>query len=818
MAQGEAAPTPPAKGHALKRLTQKEIHEIQQYEKIVRFRDMVLSGNHPTISLPPGLKALAQSIPNQANSPSENGVNGAVSKDQQSLSANANANATAPELEPSAFADTDTSPAPQPVQRSFGSRHAEINPILLEKSDELIKAELQLQRQRLERALKDDIEQRRAIRQLAEPFVVDLSDVLAKALTIVEATATPLPIDEDLTANNEAASDSFDDNTFYSSHHDTPESNLTSRIRDLSEEAHALGTSKPQQQETPSRSAPTSRNHLLSSGRDNHDALLPRPAYQPQHGSPANNTGSKLGRIIVPGLNNYVDGGDSSAGQGQTTSGEQSRSVDSGNPEGEPLAPQHGDDSLAPSPLVRNRSTLLPAAPYPTQTSLLAVRGPIPISPGIGPAMGTPAQIMALRHEPATATKTEVGPHIKSEPRSPSPLTAPSYARPNKRPRQAQTQVVEPGLAEPSYSRPVTNTLYDPHQPHVHRDGRAPIVYESPIAEPPRAVNTAVVGEARYGREYVGEHQVSGGAYMRRPPSPGAPSYQYSPREAHPTRAVSQVIVNDPYREPPRVYREPLEGPRLSVRPEGDSFVVPPRPPPTRIVVDAYGREYIEPLHPTIRQSVAPPVRPGEAEIVYERVPPPRAMSGHPAAGPYDDGGVVYTRPPPSYAVARRYVTQPEYVPHDYRESRPREYSTQPVGAGEYVRIMSPHDRRPIEERPREYVSRSSSLRPSEAVRFEAPHSYGRMHSVRPEVPAREYVGSVHPESRHPEGAPTYVGEYSGSVQQPYARREYSVRPADRYNEPHGVRAPEEIAFIEGPRRPTQEIVYIDDGRRAVYR
>src|SRR5277367_1567064 len=56
MAQGAVAPVS-SNGKAT--LTAEEIHEILECEKIVRFRDAVLSGTHPRIKVPPHLNGKA---------------------------------------------------------------------------------------------------------------------------------------------------------------------------------------------------------------------------------------------------------------------------------------------------------------------------------------------------------------------------------------------------------------------------------------------------------------------------------------------------------------------------------------------------------------------------------------------------------------------------------------------------------------------------------------------------------------------------------------------------------------------------------------
>lgn len=103
--------------------------------------------------------------------------------------------------------------------------NTEINPVLLEKSADLVKAEIQLQRQKLERGLREQIEKQRieakALLQTSESLPnFDLSEVLSKALEIVHPS-TATDADPSVGARS-SASDSFDENTFYSSQHETP--------------------------------------------------------------------------------------------------------------------------------------------------------------------------------------------------------------------------------------------------------------------------------------------------------------------------------------------------------------------------------------------------------------------------------------------------------------------------------------------------------------------------------------------------------------------------------------------------------------------
>ncbi|KAH6607425.1 hypothetical protein Trco_003738 [Trichoderma cornu-damae] len=434
----------------------------------------------------------------------------------------------------------------------------------------------------------------------------------------------------------------------------------------------------------------------------------------------------------------------------------------------------------------------------------------------------------------------EASPHaIKAEPHSQSPLIAPAYARPSKRQRQSQRRADEPGQSEPSQTQPPPNASHEQHPPQARRNELAPAAYQYPDAArhlPLSASSSTLVGEPaaepNYSRDFD-DRRVSGEGYFRPPPPGegyarrelprGVASYHHPlppPREIRDTGASPQVIAYDPYREPVRIYREPLEGPRASGRPEGESFIIPPRPS-ARVMVDPYGREYIEPMLPPARQSVAPLPRSGEPEVIYERLPP-RTFSGHPGAGSYDEGGVVYARPVPVYDPARRvYVSQADY-PYDHGDGQYREHQLQQRG---YVQFVRPHDARVVEERPTEYVSRGASLRPADRVRYETAQPYVRMHSARPEAPGgREYSGSVHADVHHQEGPQPYVREYGGSPVQrpPTVHREYSMRPPERYHdrdrdrdhESRGVTGgPDERTFIERPRAAERDIVYVDDVR-----
>ncbi|KAJ4311971.1 hypothetical protein N0V84_010164 [Fusarium piperis] len=848
MAQGHVVQGRLAGGDELLGLSSPQRHRFHQYEKIVRFSDTILSGKHPSIKPPANLIASAQSSIHPIDVTIEHGAsNHQPDKSQYSV-----AKAQQPGASSSGLPAIP--PSTTKANKPYGSGTVEINPIFLEKSDDLVKAEFQLQRQRLERALKDEVEQRRAAVKNAaqgEPIPdFDLNDVLTKALKLVQATAGPVPDDDNpATTNLETASDSFDDNTFYSSQHNTPSSVLTSRVRNESEEVRGPDIVESQPPSN-SRNAAIPQIHPIDVDLETSEpnATQPREAYA----NPSTNTGassisntSQVGR--VPGLTSLVEHRIVSA---QDTGAGPSHSEDSSNAEidrhrgsnrsnARRQTRENYIDSRPPSPLMRAHERSAQASPLTA-----ARRAPMAAEVTSNSSRGTPAQVAARRNEPITvispesspqgggasekkkgkkkkrkadrqAPEAEPTPYIKPEPRSPSPMSAPSYIRPNKRQRYTQRQPEDPSYEDIRYERQTGDYPPEPLSSRLGADDRMAIGYDRPSLSSRRAVSTTVPASTVYRREYTDDRYAPAGAFaVEQPPLVSA----HHPGEPSVARASPQVRPSEGHQRPSWPYHGSYEASSVSTRPDGEVFMAPPRPPPTRIIVDAFGREYIEPPRPTvIRHSVAPPARSGEPEIIYERAAP-RALPKQTGMETYEEGAAIYRRPSPTY-IPRRVVTQPEYISQDYGEHRPREYPARSMAhPGEPVELMAPPGRRRVEEGPRDYITRAASVRPAEPVWYEVARDYGRVQSVRPEGAVRQYATSVHPESRR-EAAQPYAREYGTlPVEQGVVRREYSARPPlERYySQP--MRGGEDIAFIEQPRGAAQEIVYADDGRREVYR
>ncbi|KAJ3530686.1 hypothetical protein NM208_g9212 [Fusarium decemcellulare] len=459
MAQGRVVKAHLAGDDVLSNLAESQRHRIQQYEKIVRFEDAILSGKHPSIKPPSNLIASAQSSTHPRGA-------AVIEIDAAGFQSDKSQYTVAKAQKPGMSASLGQSILPSSTpkaSRPYGSGSTEINPIFLEKSDDLVKAELQLQRQRLERALRDEVEQRRvASKNVAQGEPIpdfDLNDVLSKALTLVQATAGPVPDDENpATTNLENASDSFDDNTFYSSQHNTPSSVLTSRVRNESEEAQPAENLESQppinsHSAAISRIRPTDTEPVNLESRETN---APRP-YQ-TYANPAANAGSSRIRNTsrvgqVPGLTVYAE---DKAVPVQDTSAGQSHSEESSNMEIDRHKGNYGSSACqhtrARRPLVAAEATSNSSTGTPAQVAALRNEPIAVTSPESSPQGGRAAEKRKgkkkKRKADRQAPEAEPVPYIKPEPRSPSPMNAPSYIRPNKRQRYTQQQLDESGYED----------------------------------------------------------------------------------------------------------------------------------------------------------------------------------------------------------------------------------------------------------------------------------------------------------------------------------------------------------------------------------
>ena len=874
---------------------------IQECHKIVQFRNKILAGTHPRIQLPPQLAAkvaAAQKVP----PPNLQSTADAAKRWPRSHQTNTDSVKTkSPVVIPrpsQAVAATAAAPASKP----FATGNAEINPIFLEKSEQLIKAELKLERDKLERALKEEVDQQKRYKfnaaQVESPRdELDVSDIFAKAQALVQAAAAP---SVSATANvTNAAADgdsSFDENDYYSSRHETLESRDSGA--EQSEPVEAAGADLKM---TDKRAAPPAAPGQVGVFQQQPPTgpradgyhppqparlPLPHPPSVPQlpQNPPTSNTEPQSD---IGGTNGGTPDGRSRQTkalrrsqrlrnmQDSLESGEATQSDTSARLDMYQNPAQQSASEVEPMehhrrapPLIRSHN-LTPVAPQAAHVSSLVAASSAMV-PGAGGTpngnghRGAPPQIAALRGElrgisspESSSPRATVGekrkgkkknkrkadklgqdtsstPYIKPEPRSPSPLSAPANIRPAKRRKQQGQQyaLLPEDLPEQAPARPDYYQLVDSNQaePIPVAYGRRDDLYQPGSGRPsPRLVSQG------YERVYRDDAPVAQPAapphYIRQGNSPRARyAVQYADEPHYPVRSASQAL-------PSRGYYQDEYG-RVDVdAPLGGSQ----RQPLRRVLVDSFGREYFEPLPapvarqslaPTVRygdpeviyegtapvrHSVAPQMRPREPDVIYERTVPARAMSRRPGPEVYEEGGVIYRRASPvPFPAPRRVTTQPEFGP-DGMAYQSRGYSVRPAPVDDYAPDQGFVERRPVEGgAPRQYIARSASVRPLEHVRYEYPTDMrGRLHGPRADGVPGEYSAPLsRPESRVEMMAPPAARDY-GPPQ--VVQRPYSVRPVERY---YGQPAPVddgEVAYIERPgARP--DVVYSSEPRREVYR
>ncbi|OAP55853.1 hypothetical protein AYL99_10005 [Fonsecaea erecta] len=206
------------------------VNEALEYEKILRIRDEVFSGSHPRLTVPAhAVRVPASQTPstlsqNQLNVPppflpsaSPNHL-GAQAKREDEITPIQ----TKPNGVPAATANQPT------------SNVSEFDPVLLTKSDDLVRAEIQLKRQRLERALREQFEHRKAdARKKPAPAEAkpdfDLPAIFARVTGAVKSPSSKEDAD---------ATDSFDEDAYYSSKapDSTPERPPSDSADDVDEE------------------------------------------------------------------------------------------------------------------------------------------------------------------------------------------------------------------------------------------------------------------------------------------------------------------------------------------------------------------------------------------------------------------------------------------------------------------------------------------------------------------------------------------------------------------------------------------------------
>ncbi|KAF1836446.1 hypothetical protein BDW02DRAFT_567029 [Decorospora gaudefroyi] len=703
-------------------LSAEVLREADFLQKILQIRDEVLASKHPRITLPAKvIDQVAPRLPQTAPSrPTTNGT----------------PNGTSSQLfppRPAYSARPPTSPIP-PTQRPYSAKSSSssIDPVLLTKSEHLVKAEQQLKRQQIERALKDQFDKKGRGNDADEREThIDVEQCLIKAHQLVPPVSGLAP-----PTNHSDGAESFDENSYYSSKADSWSSDEVDPAHNTNADAAAPLTSQVKQ---------TAKQVTVHSRPAEHTVIdLDEEAYEPAddieiyepepvllHDDAEEEDYSPPPADIGPseplrGRARDRHGGANGSSRRQSPAG--------------PVAPLQ-------NPRKRRREEKRDEKRRQQQSNKRVVRSPEP--------------------------------YIKEEPQSPPPFSATAYpdSQPSKRralqplPNEVEVVAAQEGARiQPVYYRdqePSSRAYREFDEPS------SPTVIHAPQRKPVRDDQDL--------------RRVASLQYARRPYSPGGGGEMYAVPQPRQIRAASHAFLD---RAEPPLYREASARPSAAPRYVRERSRSPPyeymsrpqspmlmAPPPRRIVVDQYGNKfYAAPVD--ARESMAPLSRRVEIEPYYERAVTREPTMRAPARTElYEDEPIQRMPPPP-----RRYVeaSEPEMIESPYR---PREASRRPVEV-EYRPVPQYEEMGP----PREYApARSYSMRP-EVVRREVPEGFIRHESIQPSSvrvsqPRYREVSAVRQEpadERRYAGVPQgrrYVEEGPVEVvQEPYAepRRVYS--------------------------------------------
>lgn len=707
--------------------------------KLMHIRDEVFAGKHSRVRLPS--KVLEQVAPRPPQTaptprPATNWTPNGVSNQQLFP--------PRPENSLQLFPSPNEFPS---SARPFSAKSASsgIDPVLLTKSDHLIRAELQLKRQQLERALKDQVDKRGRAND-DEREVLDVDDLLAQAHRLVKPISglRPPVADSD-------GGESFD-NSYYSSKADSWSSDEIDRNPNNNADAagsltqqgkratnEALQVSKALQSRPPGAPVIDLDDEPYEPGDD----ILEISSYEPE----------------AAGAYEDLDESDYSpppADAGPSEPRRSNRRYNNGGANG---------SSRRQSPT-----------------------GPVP------PIQNGRKRKREWRKNNnnnnnsnnAKRTVQSPEPYIKEEPMSPPPFVQDSDPPSSKRRALQPPQDVE---IVDRVQQPVFYRDPEPVRPVRHYDE-------------PTSPSIARLPQRRLERDDQDLRRVASLQHARRPYSPTSNDL-YGIPSPRPGRAASHAFVERPaeqtvYREasirPSAAPRYVPENPPVEYLERAQSPLTSPlsmAPPPRRIVVDQYGNKYYAaPVDP--RESAAPPMRVVETDPYYERAITREPTLRLPArAQLYEEDDLQRMPPPP-----RRYVeaSEAEVVldPRSYH----REVSRRPIEVerGPYEMI----ERRPIAQYedmgpPREFLpSRAYSVRP-EIPRREALEGFARHESVQP-----SHVRVAAPRLRE-----VSVVQHDSSDDRRYA----FPTPQRRYVDNGGLERPMEVVqeryATEAPRRPT---------------
>ena len=791
-----AATSAPQRPPGVNGTTHPDAKEITEYQKILNIRDEIFSGNHPRLKVPQNV--IRKITPRAIQTPSTPVPPPSIQQ-QQRQSAEAIGTTKGQELRAALSSSTGT-----PLATAVGTAGrsplaaggrvstkptSEIDPIFLTKSDDLIRAEMQLQRQRLERSLRDQLEQKRLnATQKPPPHEskpdFDVSEVLDKAWEIVK----PISAHEVEAANgNIAASDSFDENSFYSSRapdspqnepsQASPVSEKQSRTMDLDNadaDVRIDRRSNGAREYEPATCNPAPSQYDV--GRRSPVNIPPRPSPPPRIPEPP--VAYEEPEYSPPGPDVPM-----SRPREPVDEGSGLRSTGRGRPDHRASDFEHDTQRVR----VVNNHITSPAAPQPSRVSPLAVsrmpsfqgrrgrqdrqadrplgnssRRTSPEGPVQQPMSRKRRRVQEQRDrrtiEERRVVESPETPFIKPEPVSPPPFTDVPVSS-HDRPRVARGPTVVDVDALP-YSPGAERRVYEDHYVDDAGIPRASSrVGYRPLRETRDLRRVASLQNARqeYAQDYAEPEPVPrytrATSYAVAGPRPPVEREVYCEEPAQP-QYTRRYLTRVPSPTSPR-YRDEYAEP---------SRIMGPPPPQRRVVIDADGNRYYESVAPKL---APPPLPPRFTRVEeYDDAVPVRAGTVRAVSvmeHPYGDHRYQQEMPPPPPVTYRR--AAPEYArsvaPEPRVYEREPEQRHAPLRSGSVQVVDYPPRRAPYvedEAYPREVV-RMSSVRPPPSRYEEHRELVPRMQSVRPV--AREMSVYVHDEPRpHPAYLPAERSSY----------------------------------------------------------
>jgi hypothetical protein len=704
-----------------------EVNEALEYEKILSIYHQVIAGNHPRLRLPGPVNdsALASLDQHSPKVPITAAAAAAAATMFPSVPASAlptqvpgphfNTSVQEPPAKTAILSGPSLSSQPVPSKPPA----SELDPIFLTKSDDLVRAEIHLQRQRVERVLREQLEQKRADARHKPSFAeakpdFDLADVLSRALNLVK----PVIFDEPRGANESGSgSDSFDENSFYSSR--APDS--TPHDGDDSQKS---SVSKHQVQ-------PVSKDELDADGlvdrrsdeiqqvdlTDSPYRVIPRPAFStasiPHHRHDVGRARDEVGTQgpAVLGAEDdepeysppeptqpahWRDGRNAASGDPYP---ERARRVNARNGNPYQNARRHESPMDADVRIVRSHITS-PVAPQPSRVSPLAVAKAPPSSQnrrhrqdygqqrrmgGVESERTSPDMAFSTSH-PRKKRKVQDGrkglrrrvmgspdPVIKDEPVSPPPFhnVPPLGAARNRqtaaRPIYIDVETPEDMhyVSERRLEQPTRQVVYDVEDQTPHSAPR--VLSRAGLKDIPRVnqdLRRVVSVQNLTSREFADPVQQTPSRLSR------APSYAIG--EGYGKVLEARRFQGQPpiYDRPQIVADTPLTSPTYREAETDRRYAVQSMaPPPRRIVVDEHGQHFYETVQPT-RASVALPSARRVDVDSYDEVTSSRSGVAQAASGleePYRETRYVQQEMPPPQMFYRRVTDAPRPATSDLR-------------------------------------------------------------------------------------------------------------------------------------------------------